>query len=156
MTGPRTEDLRRAPRALRRTGFLLAAAANLAGMWIVNHLLDWGWPAFVTAELEDVLPYINASFGASAVVNVLWGWQDPEWFRHLGQAGLNAVTLVAAARTWQVFPFDFSGYAAAWELLTRMLLVVAVVGSALSIVVELVNLARGCEPAAPLRHRSSA
>lgn len=57
------------------------------------------------------------------------------------QVGVSTVGLAAALRMLQVFPFDYSAYAFNWAAVTRLVLVVAVFGSAVAIVVELVRLA---------------
>lgn len=126
----------------RRAGYVAAAVVNLVLLWITNQLLDWGWPAFLTDDFEDLLPWVNASFLATIGVNLIWVWRDPAWFRHLGEAATNLISLVVAWRTWQIFPFDFSGYSFDWELVARILIVVGMVGAAIGTVVELVRLAR--------------
>jgi hypothetical protein len=52
-----------------------------------------------------------------------------------------AIGLVGAVRTLQVFPFDFGG-SDFWPLVFRILLWVAIVGSAIAIVVNAVTLVR--------------
>lgn len=66
---------------------------------------------------------------------------DAAWFRSTCQVGVSTVGLAAALRMLQVFPFDYSAYAFNWAAVTRLVLVVAVFGSAVAIVVELVRLA---------------
>lgn len=126
----------------RRAGYVAAAIVNLVLLWGANQLLDWGWPAFLTDDFEDLLPWVNASFLATVGVNLIWVWRDPAWFRHLGEAVTNVISLVVAWRTWQIFPFDFSGYSFDWELVARILIVVGMVGAAIGAMVELVRLAR--------------
>ena len=124
----------------RKFGYLVAALVNLFLLWIANHLLEWAWPAFLTAEWNDLLPLVRFSLWATVAVNVLWMLHDPAWFRHLAQAGLNAVTLVVIIETWQIFPFDFSGYANGWELATHITIIVGIVGSGIGVVAELAKL----------------
>jgi hypothetical protein len=45
-------------------------------------------------------------------------------------------------RMLRVFPFDFSAYAFDWALLTRIVLWVAILGSAVAVVVWVVQLLR--------------
>jgi hypothetical protein len=75
------------------------------------------------------------------VANVLYLWYDPAWFKSVCQVGVSLIGLAGAIRMWQVFPFDFSAYSFNWAALTRVVLVLAVFGSAVGIVVELVRLA---------------
>lgn len=43
---------------------------------------------------------------------------------------------------WQVFPFDFAGYATDWSWLLRVAVIVGVVGTGIGVVVHLVKLVR--------------
>jgi len=43
---------------------------------------------------------------------------------------------------YQVFPFDFSAYEFNWEMLTRVVMVIGIVGTGIAIVVEFLKLAR--------------
>lgn len=49
----------------------------------------------------------------------------------------------ASVRTWQVFPFDFSGSSIPWTGITRALIIIAIFGSVVALVSELVKLAGG-------------
>jgi hypothetical protein len=51
--------------------------------------------------------------------------------------------IVALVAWWRVFPFEFSGQTFDWELAVRVLLVLAMAGSAIAIVAGLVRLAAG-------------
>ena len=55
--------------------------------------------------------------------------------------GLAGAFIAATVRIYQVFPFDFSAYEFPWETLTRAILIIAIVGAAISIIVETVRLA---------------
>jgi hypothetical protein len=134
----------------RRVGYLVAASLNAALLWIAHHLLDWSWPAFLTGAFEDLLPYVTVSLLATVVANLVWIAWGPAWFRHLAQLGLNLIAVVVTVRTWQIFPFDFSGYPAWWETVARVVILVGIVGSAVGAVVELVKLVQG-RPADPGR-----
>jgi len=125
-------------RGSTRAGYIVAAAVDLVVLWIMNQLLGWGWPPFLTSSFQDLLPFIDVSLVASAVVNLSWAWRDPEWFHHLAQIGLNLIGLVVAVKTWQIFPFDFSG--SGWETVTRMLIALAVGVIVVATVVEVVKL----------------
>jgi len=123
-----------------RIGYVVAALVNLGVLWFVNQLLGWEWPPFLTGDFEEILPWLNASLIATIVVNVIWAVRDPAWFRHLGQIGLNILSLVVAVLTWQVFPFDFSAYSDVWDTVARVVIVVAIVGVSIATLVEFVRL----------------
>lgn len=67
---------------------------------------------------------------------------DADWFRSVGQIGLDLMALMVAIRTYQVFPFDFSAYEVAWALVARFVIIIGVVGIALGTVAELTKLLR--------------
>jgi hypothetical protein len=124
----------------------VSAAINGFVLWIVGHLLAWGWPPFLTPAFDDLLPYLQVSLVATIVVDLLWAWRDPAWWRHTAQIGLNLIGLVVVVRSWQIFPLDLSDHWWGWETFARVLLGVAFVGLIAATVAEIVELARG-EPA---------
>jgi len=44
------------------------------------------------------------------------------------------------ARVWRVFPFDFGGWSFDWSFLVRLVVVLATVGGAVGLLVQLVTL----------------
>lgn len=124
----------------RRPGYIAAVAVNAVMLWVANSLLDWGWPAFLTTDFDDLLPWVDASMAAAIAVNLLWTLADPPWFRHLGQIGLNLISLGVGIRSWQIFPFDFSDYWGGWETVARLVIAVAVVGLTIDTVTRIVAL----------------
>ena len=127
------------PTASRRFGYLVAIAANAVMLYGAHHLLAWGWPRFLTDDFETLLPIVTASFVAGMLANAAFVCFDAAWFKLLANIVTSAIGFVVALRTWQVFPFDFSGYDHDWSWLVRVVLVVAMVGAAISVVVESVR-----------------
>ena len=125
----------------RRIGYSVAVGCNVASLVIVNNVLDWGWFSWLTEDLEQVLPFVNASLIASIVVNVLDLAYDPRWFRSIGELGMLIFSLIATIRILQVFPFDFSAYEFGWATLTRWILGAAIFGVSVAMLVHLVRLA---------------
>jgi hypothetical protein len=113
---------------------------NGAMLWVANHLLGWGWPPFLAATFEDLLPWVNVSLAATIAVNVLWTWRDPASLKHLAQLVLNAISLVVIVRSWQIFPLDLTGYWSGWEILARVALGIALFGVVVDTVTHLVRL----------------
>lgn len=142
----------------RRFGYVVAAAVDLAMLWIAGNLLGWGWPAFLTDAFEDLLPFVAASLLVSVVVNLVWVVHDPPWLKHVGQIAMNVIGLVVAVKTWQIFPFDFSGDAAVWDAVVRIVVGVSIVAMVVSTIVELVRLVievggDTLRPSTPTGHR---
>lgn len=124
----------------RAVGHLIAAGVNLVLLWIVHQLLDWGWPRFLTDAFEDLLPLITVSLVASAVAELIFVVHDRGRFRPFADLVTGIISLVVAWRTWQVYPFDFSGYAHDWSWLVTTVLWVAIVGTAIAVAVNAVKL----------------
>ena len=90
-----------------------------------------------------MLGLLNFSIAASIVVNVAYLAYDARWFRALGELTRAAIGLAVLTRIWQVFPFDFGDYERGWTVpLTRAVLVVAIVGTAIGLLVHLGLLVR--------------
>ena len=127
--------------ATKRMGYLVGAAANGVMLWIAHQLLDWEWPGFLTPEFEDLLPIITVSFAAGILTNLAYAWSDSWPIKPIGELTNAVIGFVVALRTWQIFPFDFTG--ADWSRLVRLILVVTLFGTAMSAIAQLVKLARG-------------
>jgi hypothetical protein len=89
-----------------------------------------------------VLPLLQLSLLATIAVNLVYLWYDPPAFRSIMQIGLSAIAVAVALRVYNVYPFDFSQYGPAWDVAARVLLILAIVGTIIGIVVEIVRFAR--------------
>lgn len=124
--------------AARRFGYVVAAALNVA-FWVVIHVWPgWQEAPFLTSATEDVLPWVDAQIGASIVANAVWLLVDPRWLRALGEALTAAVGVAAVARVLTVFPFSFDDDGVPWEQWVRVALVVALVGTAIGVLANVV------------------
>ncbi len=141
-TEPKPSKTRQSP-AARRFGYVVAAAVNGALLYVVNNLLAWDVLPFLTDDFDRVVPIVSFSLGAAIVVNLAYVIYDSGWFKSLSQIGLAGISMAATVRMYQVFPFDYSAYEFDWATLTRVVLILAMVGIAISIVVEVVKLATG-------------
>ncbi|HEU4512084.1 MAG TPA: hypothetical protein VFR87_03165 [Nocardioidaceae bacterium] len=129
--------------AARRTGYLIAVGINVLLLWLANVQPGWEALPFLTSDMEQVMPLVNASLIAGAVANVVYLAADPKWLKALGDIVTTVVGIVAMVKMWQVFPFDFGDASFDWALLFRWVLGVGIVGSAISILVNLVSLVSG-------------
>jgi hypothetical protein len=139
-TAPASRTKRTPSRASRRFGYLVAIGGNAVMLYVAQHLLDWGWPRFLTDEFDEVLPIMTVSFIAGMVANALFVVYDAGWFKSLGNVVTMSIGFVVALRLLQVYPFDFSTYAVNWSWLVRTVLVVGMVGAAVGVLVESVKL----------------
>jgi hypothetical protein len=143
MPGTMAKERRAVTAAGRRVGYIFSIAINAVILYGANRWPGWDVVPFLTSRVPEVLGIINASLIAGIVANLVYVLWDPPRLRALGDLVTLSIGIVAMTQTWQVFPFDFSAYSFNWELVTRILIVVGIAGSAIAIIVALVTLVRG-------------
>ncbi len=126
----------RVSRAGRRVGYGLAVAGNILLLFIVNNLVEWEFPSFLTADFDRVLPVLNASIVVSIVANAALVAYEAQWFKSLGQVVMSAFSLAVIVRLRSVFPFDFTPYDFNWEAVTKWILIVVMIALIISIIAE--------------------
>jgi hypothetical protein len=138
-----TQSRRRPGVAARRSGYLIAAGISGLVLYLVNRRPGWEALPFLTPDTEKVLGLVNASIIAGLVANLVYVVADPPRLRSFGDLVTTGIGLAAMVRIWQVFPFSFEEGGFPWETVFRVFLAIAIVGSAIGIVVALVTLVRG-------------
>lgn len=133
----------RSRRTGRRAGYVVAIIVNLLVYGFINTWPGWDSFDFVTADAADVVPLVNLSIGVSILANIVYLVVDAPRVKAIGEMVVSAVAMVVSVIVLRVFPFDFSAYAFPWELLTRVVLVIAVIGSGISVLVNLYRAIRG-------------
>lgn len=134
-------DSRSQTRPTRRIGYLAAVIVNVIIWIIVNVSPGWRSLSFLTEDFTSLLWLVNLSLVASALVNAAYLAFDPAWFKSTTQIGILVIGLAAAIRMWQVFPLDFSASSIPWTGIARTLLLLAILGSVVAIISEVVKLA---------------
>ena len=127
-------------KAARRVGYVISVAINVAMLVIVQNILEWGWLPFLTDEFADVVPWISFSLIASIVANVIYQFDDSQTVKSVGQIAVNLISVWVTYTVLTVFPFDFTGYQFDWEIVTRVVLILAIVGSGIGALVEAIKL----------------
>lgn len=127
----------------RAVGDLVTIGINLVLLYVVRHVMDWGWPAFLTEDFDAVVPWISASLIATVVASIVYLADDRRVIRRMGGAIVGVVSLLATIRVFQVMPFDFSEFDFDWSIVATAVLVLAIVGTAIGIVTDLVGLLTG-------------
>lgn len=140
-TQPPVDAVRTRPVATR-LGYTMAILVNAAMLVIANNILDWGWPPFLADDFGRILWLLDLSFLGAIMVNVIYLGYDPPWFKSVSQIGLGLISMAVAIRTFQIFPFDFSGYQFNWEPVARFVIVLTMVGVGITIIVEAAKLTR--------------
>lgn len=127
----------------RRAGYVVAVAINGLLLFAINVTPGWSVVPFLTSDMADVLPWINASMAAGILVNAVYLFRDSPRVKGIGDLVTEVVGLLAVVRLWQVFPFDFGAEPTAWATVVRVLLVVAMAGTAIAMIVNVVTALRG-------------
>lgn len=125
----------------RRTGYVVAILINLAFWLVVVNALEWGVFPWLTDDFSTVVPWIGSTLAATAALNLVYMFKDTQPLRSLGQIVINLIAIVATSQVFRVFPFDFSPYGFDWEVLARLVLVLAMVGAGIGVIAETVKLA---------------
>jgi hypothetical protein len=136
------DPAQRSAPASRRAGYGVAVVVNAAVLYAVNRWPGWSSLDFLTASTEQVLGIVNASIVASLVANLIYAVADPPRLKAFGDIVTTGIGLAAAVRIWQVFPFDFGDASFDWELLVRILIVVAIAASVIAIIAAATRLVR--------------
>ena len=126
--------------SVRRIGYVVTIFVNAVVLFVMNNLLNWEWPPWLTQEFEEVLPLINASILATMLFTTVYLFYDGPAFRQLGDLVSLAISIAAAARTLSVYPFDFSAYSFNWDLATKAILILALFGMTVAFIVNVVKL----------------
>jgi hypothetical protein len=121
---------------------MIGALVNACLLYAVHVWPGWEAVPFLTEGMTEVLGLVSATIVVGIAANLVYAISDPVWVRSLGDLVTTSVGLAAAIQLWQVFPFDFSAYSFDWALVTRTVLVVAIVGSAIGILVAAGKLVR--------------
>jgi hypothetical protein len=132
---------RRPPVAARRAGYVVAAVLMTAFWFLLNVSPGWQVVPFLTDDAGQVVTLMNLSLGVSVVANLGYLVYDPPWWKALGDVVTSVVGLAVLVRLWQVFPFAFTG-SFDWSLVTRVMLIVAIAGTIIGIVINLVAFVR--------------
>jgi hypothetical protein len=135
----RTQSARRPSAGARRVGYCFGILFSTALLVVLNSWPGWQAIPFLTSDTEQVLWLVNLSLAAGIAANVVYLAYDPPWLKSLGDLATTGIGLAAAIRIWQVFPFALSS---GWSAAVRALLVVAIAGSCIALVVQMVSLAR--------------
>ena len=129
-----------------RVGYVVTIIVDAALLFVANNILAWGWIPWLTDGFTEVLPILNVSLIATMVVNAVYLFYDPRWFKSLCEIGLLAISIAVTVTLYRVFPFDFSDTAWNWDAITRVILVLLSLAMAAAIVGQAVALVRSVRP----------
>jgi hypothetical protein len=84
-----------------------------------------------------VLGLVTASLIAGIVVNLALAVYPGGRVRTFADIVTAAFALAVGPRMWEVFPFDFAGYATDWSVLVRVALGVGIAATGIAIIANL-------------------
>jgi hypothetical protein len=146
MTTTRTRIPEELATAGRRFGYGMAIAINLFLVWFVGNLMEWELVAFLTAEFADLVPLIQLGLWVTIAANVVYILDDRSFSTRAARLVVDIVNLFVTFRVFDVFPFDFSAHSFNWGFVFRAVLVIALVGTAISAVIHVGQLLKPSEP----------
>ena len=126
----------------RRFGYAVAVVVGAALLYLINVWPGWQVLPFLTEDTRELLGIVNFSLIVGIIVNLVNLLFDATWLKALGDLVTLGIGLAVLVQIWQVFPFDFQDSSFDWALVVRWLLVLAIVGSAIAIIVQFVILIR--------------
>jgi hypothetical protein len=133
---------RRPTRAGRRLGYAIALVLNALLLYVVNVWPGWQTVPFLTAEAREVVDLVNLSLIVGMIANGVYIFVDRPAVKALGDLITLGIGLAVLLVLWQVFPFAFDDSAFDWTLLIRIVLGLALLGTSVGIVVQVVVLVR--------------
>lgn len=125
---------------VRRLGHVLAAVTNGVLLWVVHQLPGWGWPGFLTTEIELVMGLVTVALLASMATSLVLASHPAARVRLLAELVRAGLAVAVALRLLEVFPFDFIGHATDWSGLLRSSLIIGIAVGIVAIVGKLVRL----------------
>lgn len=134
-----TDPARRLGAGARRAGYCIAIVFSAAILFVLNARPGWQAMPFLTSEMSQVLWLVNLALAAGIAANAVYVAYDPPWLKSLGDLVTTGIGLAAAILIWQVFPF---GLSSGWSTAVRVVLVIAIAGSCVALVAQVVSLAR--------------
>jgi hypothetical protein len=143
MTATRNRIPEELATAGRRFGYGVAIALNLVLVWFVGNLMGWDLVGFLTPEFADLVPLIQLGLWVTIAANVVYMMDDRSLSTRAARLVVDIVNLFVTFRIFDVFPFDFSAHTFNWGLVVRAVLVIALVGTAISAVTHLARLRLG-------------
>jgi hypothetical protein len=130
-----TQTMTQRPTAAdRRLGYGIGVLVNVALLYAVNIWPGWEAVPFLTADTASVLALVNLSIVANLAANAVYLVYDVAWLKALGTILTTTVGMITLVRIWQVFPFDFGSSSINWQLATRILLIIGIIGSDIAII----------------------
>lgn len=118
-----------------RAGFLVSIIFNIILYYIANNLLNWNI-SFIAPTFANVLWIVNYFLLAAIIINLIFIFYHPNWFRNLLHVIIDVLFILTAYTFFTVFPFIVGeGLAIALKILIALV----IVGSVISMIIHVVR-----------------
>lgn len=131
----------RPSRAARTFGYTIAVIVNVTLLYLVNVRPGWQVVPFLTEDTRQVLALFNLSLVVGIVTNLVYVLYDAPRWKTLWDLVANGISLAVLIKVWAVFPFAFD--AQEWTIVARTVVVVAMVGTAIAMLVQAISMTGG-------------
>jgi len=121
----------------RLVNYYIAMAIDIILLYFFNNIVFANIIFLSMKDLTSCLWAINLALGAGIIGNFVFLLFRPSWFRHLVQAVLNALALLAVYTVFRIFPFVLN--TDILRTVTKVVLVVIMAGIGLGFVIELIK-----------------
>ena len=122
--------------------YILAGIFDGIFLYVLRQLPRWNVP-FITEAYPEILGAVTVSLSVQIAFSAVLVLFHPLWLHYLAQVVFSGVSVMALAVVIQVFPFDFSALVDSWlNTVVRIVLIVALVGTVIGGVVNLVRFLR--------------
>lgn len=136
-----SDTLSELKKARPKSGYAVSIVINLALLVVVLNIYDWGWFPFLTSQFADVALFIGAGLAAAIAVNLVYLFNENPIVKSGGEILVNLIGVFVTYRVFLIFPFDFSSYRFNWEVVARVLLILAMIGAGVAVLAEATKLA---------------
>lgn len=120
----------------QRAEFIAAFILNIILFYIINNLLNWNL-SFIDKTFADVLGVLNLLLISSIIINFLFIFYHPSWFRNLLSTMVDILGFITAYTLYTVFPFIISNIL--MEYFLRFIIIICIIGCFISLIVHLLK-----------------
>ncbi|MDH3026929.1 hypothetical protein QEN35_21465 [Gordonia alkanivorans] len=125
----------------RQVGYSVSIVVNAVLLVAVLGWPGWETVPFLTDDFGRIVGWVVAALVAGIAANAMYLIADPPIVEMIGELAIDTFGLIALVRLWQVFPFDFGDSGIPWSTVARVVLAVGIAGTAIAMVVVIVQTA---------------
>jgi len=110
-----------------RAEFVVSIIFNIILYYVANNLLNWNI-SFIAPTFANVLWIVNYFLLAAIIINLIFIFYHPNWFRNLLHVVIDVLFIITAYTFFTVFPFIVGeGLAIALKILIALVIVASVI-----------------------------